>query len=183
VKKLKARDPKAFEQLIIQYQSSIYNLLYRMLGNRAEAEDLLQEVFILVFKQIDTFKEDASISTWIYKIATNTCINTKKYLSRRKHYNNKSLEDLSEHEQPTHVAAGGFPRPDEMAEGLQMEKLLQEIIVSMDDDYKLVLILRDIQNLSYEEIEQILGIARGTVKSRLHRARMELKSRLDKILR
>jgi RNA polymerase sigma-70 factor, ECF subfamily len=185
VRKLRARDTRAFEQLIEEHQSRIYNLIFRMIGNHEEAEDLLQEVFITVFKKIDSFRGDASLSTWIYRIATNHCINRKKYLSRRKHYVNSSYGDLTEKEQ-TETGSGiteNLPRPDEMAEGKQMEEILQKAISTLEDEYKVVLILRDVQNLSYEEIEQILDVPAGTVKSRLHRARMALKEKLVPYLR
>ncbi|MBN2343629.1 MAG: sigma-70 family RNA polymerase sigma factor [Deltaproteobacteria bacterium] len=185
VKQLQARDAHAFEQLIETHQTRIYNLIYRMIGNREESEDLLQEVFITVFKKIDSFRGDSSLTTWIYKIATNHCINRKKYLTRRKHYAKSSYSDLSEKEQAEsrNAMMENLPRPDEMAEGKQMELLIQKAIISLEDEYKIVLILRDVQNLSYDEIEQILNVPAGTVKSRLHRARMALKEKLIPYLR
>lgn len=186
VKRLQARDARAFEQLIREHKARMYNLIYRMIGNREESEDLLQEVFITVFKKIDSFRGDSSLSTWIYKIATNHCINRKKYLLRRKHYAKRSFCDLTDKEQSERaggIGDGTLPRPDEMAEGRQMEILIQQAITSLDDEYKVVLILRDVQNLSYEEIEQILNVPAGTVKSRLHRARMALKEKLAPHLR
>ena len=185
IRRLQARDTQAFEQLIEDHQSRIYNLIFRMLGNHEEAEDLLQEVFITVFKKIDGFRGESSLSTWIYRIATNHCINRKKYLTRRKHYSKSSYGDLSEREQSE--SGGGLtenlPRPDEMAEGKQMEQAIQQAISTLDDEYRVVLILRDVQNLSYDEIEQILDVPAGTVKSRLHRARMALKEKLVPYLR
>lgn len=185
VRRLKARDPKAFDALILQHQTLVFNLLYRMLGSKEEAEDLLQEVFITVFKQIDSFRGDANLSTWIYKIATNHCINRKKYLTRRKHYDKRSLGELTDKDQPSGggAIASTVPRPDELAEGHQMERIIQDAISSLDDEYKIVLVLRDVQNLSYEEIEQIIGVPSGTVKSRLHRARMALKEKIGPNLR
>jgi RNA polymerase sigma-70 factor (ECF subfamily) len=186
VRKLKARSPGAFEALVDQFQTPILNMLYRMLGNRAEAEDLAQEVFITVFKQIDAFRGDSSLATWIYRIASNHCINRRKYLARRKHYDNRSLSDLTDRSRPFEGKdgmSGQLHRPDEMAEGLQMERLIQEAISSLDEEHRLVLVLRDIQSLSYEEIEEILSVPAGTVKSRLHRARMALKEKLSPHLR
>jgi len=186
VRKLKARLPGAFETLIARYQTSVFNLVYRMLGNREEAEDLAQEVFITVFKQIDRFRGEASLATWIYRIASNHCINRRKYLARRKHYDKKSLSDYGDREplgDGRPGVAGDMPRPDEMAEGLEMERLIQQAISALDEDHRLILVLRDVQNLSYEEIGTITGLAAGTVKSRLHRARMSLKERLAQYLR
>jgi RNA polymerase sigma-70 factor (ECF subfamily) len=182
VRRLKARSPGAFEALIERYQGPIFNLVYRMLGNRAEAEDLAQEVFITVFKQIDGFRGEASLSTWLYRIASNHCINRRKYLSHRRHWDGKSLSDLGDREElgTGRLPAGTRPpRPDEMAEGLELERAIQAAISSLEEDHRLVLVLRDVQGLSYEEIVEITGVAIGTVKSRLHRARMALKEKLD----
>jgi len=181
VRRLKARSVGAFETLIERYQGPIFNLVYRMLGNRAEAEDLSQEIFITVFKQIDGFRGEASLATWLYRIASNHCINRRKYLSHRRHYTGKSLSDIGDRDE---LGAGRLPatdrppRPDEMAEGLEMERAIQAAISSLDEDHRLVLVLRDVQSLSYEEIVEITGVPAGTVKSRLHRARMALKEKL-----
>ncbi|MBN2802895.1 MAG: sigma-70 family RNA polymerase sigma factor [Deltaproteobacteria bacterium] len=184
VKKLKLRDEKAFEQLIEQYKSHIFNLLFRMIGNREEAEDLLQEVFITVFKKIESFREDSALSTWIYSIATNLCINRKQYLKRKKHYDKSSIDDLGSSKKiSVYSQQETSATPLEVIEGRQMEKIIQEIILSMDEEYRVVIVLRDIQNLSYEEIGEILNVPPGTVKSRLHRGRMELKERLAPYLR
>ena len=186
VRKLKARVPGAFETLINQHQTSVFNLVYRMLGSRAEAEDLAQEIFITIFKQIESFRGDSSLETWIYKVASNHCINRKKYLARRQYYTRSSFTELGDNKRTVEDKASmvsNMPRPDEEAEGLQMERLLQDAITSLDDEHRLVLVLRDIQNLSYEEIEEIIGVPAGTVKSRLHRARMALKKKLKEHLR
>lgn len=186
VRKLKARNPDAFESLMQSYQGPIFNMLFRMIGNREEAEDLAQEVFITVFKRIDTFRGESSLATWIYRIASNHCINRKKYLTRRRHYDKRSFDDVGDRDQLGDGRAGvseRVPRPDEMAEGFQMERLIQEAISSLDEEQRLVVVLRDVQNLSYEEIGEITGLPPGTVKSRLHRARMALKEKLAGHLR
>ena len=186
VRRLRARRAGAFEMLIARYQGQVLNLVYRMLGNREEAEDLAQEVFITVFKRIETFRGESSLSTWIYRIASNHCINRRKYLSRRRHYDSRSIHDIGDRSE---LGGGRLPvstrpaRPDEMLEGLQMERAIQRAISGLDEDQRLVLVLRDIQSLSYDEIAEITGLAIGTVKSRLHRARMALKEKLAAQLR
>jgi RNA polymerase sigma-70 factor (ECF subfamily) len=185
IRKLKRRDPRAFEHLVTEFQGPIFNLIYRMLGNREEAEDLAQEVFITVFKKIDSFRGESSLATWIYRIATNTCKNRKKYLGRH-YYDRPAFTDQVEQiVDRSRVAAASYQlsRPDEMVEGLQTERLIQTAISELDEDQRLILVLRDIQNVSYDEISQITGLPLGTVKSRLHRARMALKERLDSHLR
>jgi RNA polymerase sigma-70 factor, ECF subfamily len=185
VRRLRMREQRAFEQLVGQFQTPIFNLVYRMLGSREEAEDIAQEVFVTVFKKIDTFRGDSSLSTWIYRIATNHCKNRKKYLGRRQ-YDRVALVERKERilEGPQTVATSGqVSRPDEMAEGLQTERLIQDAINALDEDHRLILVLRDVQNMSYDDISTITGLALGTVKSRLHRARMSLKEKLSSHLR
>ncbi|MCP4198877.1 MAG: sigma-70 family RNA polymerase sigma factor [Proteobacteria bacterium] len=168
-----------------QYQRPVFNLMYRMLGNREEAEDLSQEVFITVFKKVDTFRGEALLSTWIFRIATNICKNRQKYLGRRYYDrpgNRAGLENVAAGQRNVGTCAS-VSRPDETVEGYQAERLLQQAIGNLGEDQKLVLILRDIENMSYDNIAAITGLPLGTVKSRLHRARMLLKEKLAEHLR
>ena len=178
IQRLKQRDPAAFEELVRARRTPIFNMLYRMLGNREEAEDLLQEVFVAVFKQIDGFRGEASLTTWIYRIATNHCINRQKYNRRRAQHASESWD--ANHSAGAEAMPSPFPQPDEALEGARMERRLQIAISELDEEQRIVLVLRDIQNLSYEEIEQVVGVPGGTVKSRLHRARMALKEKLTR---
>ncbi len=185
LKRLKKRDARAFESLVQEYQGMVFNLIYRMLGSKEEAEDLAQEVFVNVFKKIDSFRGESSLSTWIYRIASNICKNRKKYLVRRCFDRPARAErgDYSSDQLGPVNTTGQVSRPDEMAEGLEMEALLQEAIRSLEEDHRLILVLRDIQGVSYDEIQEITGLALGTVKSRLHRARLALKEAMAPHLR
>jgi RNA polymerase sigma-70 factor (ECF subfamily) len=185
VHKLKRRDPRAFERLVNQFQTPVFNLVYRMLGSKEEAEDLAQEVFVTIFKKIDTFRGDSSLSTWVYRIATNHCKNRKKYLGRRRGDQPLAKElDETEFKGPeTMRTAAVIDRPDELVEGYQAEQLIQDAMRELEEDQRLILVLRDIQNVSYDDISTITGLPLGTVKSRLHRARMCLKDKLTPILR
>ena len=185
VARLKNRDSRAFEILVSQYQGPIFNLIFRMIGRKEEAEDLAQEVFVTVFKKIDTFRGESSLATWIYRIASNTCKNRQKYLGRR-YYDRPAYTDNLEtvgHGLETMRTTARISRPDEMVEGYQTERLLQEAINSLEEEPRLILVLRDIQNMSYDEISAITGLPLGTVKSRLHRARMALKEKIAPHLR
>ena len=123
VSRLRERDERAFRELVGEHRDRVFNLTYRMLGNRAEAEDVAQEVFITVFKTIDSFREEAKFSTWLYRVAVNHCKNRIKYLSRR---HDRSQDELDENAGA--VAAAGPPgpmrRPDRAVEGAQMEVVL-----------------------------------------------------------
>ncbi len=187
IRRLKEHDERAFTEFVTAYQNQIYNLVFRMLGNQQEAEDLAQEVFVTVFKNIESFRGDCRLSTWLYRIATNHCRNRIKYLSRRKTQEHREYQDELARTQPQSAVAGQpttgqVARPDQLAEGRQMEKLIQQAIRELDDDHREVIVLRDIQNLAYQEICEITGLPQGTVKSRLHRARLALKEKLSHVL-
>ena len=181
VRRLRARDEAAFRELVSEHRDRIYNLTLRMLGNKAEAEDVAQEVFITVFKTIDSFREEAKFSTWLYRVAVNHCKNRIKYLARR---HDRSKDELDENAGA--VAEAGPPgpmrRPDRAVEGAQMEVVLQEAIASLDEDHRVVVVLREIEDLSIEEICEITGLPDGTVKSRLHRARLALRKKITRHL-
>jgi RNA polymerase sigma-70 factor (ECF subfamily) len=185
LRRLRERDERAFKEMVEQYQNQIFNLLYRMVGSKEEAEDLAQEVFVTVFKSIDQFRGESKFSTWLYRIAANHCKNRIKYLARRHDRDHGEFDEaLARDEAPGAVAAPvEVPRPDAALEGVERERVLQEAIASLDEEQRLVIVLRDVEELSYEEICEITGLPEGTVKSRLHRARMALKERIEGKLR
>jgi RNA polymerase sigma-70 factor (ECF subfamily) len=184
VRRLRDRDEQAFRELMTEHRDKVYNLTLRMLGNRAEAEDVAQEVFIQVFKTIDTFREESKLSTWLYRVAVNLCKNRIKYLARRQDRNKDQLDETTEAAASSAVAAPGGPppRPDRAMEGAQIEKVLQEAIATLDEDHRVLVVLRDIEDLSIEEICAITGLPDGTVKSRLHRARLALRKKVSRHL-
>lgn len=181
LKRLRDRDERAFRELVAQHRDRVFNITYRMLGNRAEAEDVAQEVFITVFKQIDTFEERSKFTTWLYRVAVNHTKNRIKYLSRRQDKNKDELDDNA-HSAGSNGAIGqAMPRsPDAALAGVQMEGILREAVQSLDEEQRTVVILRDIEDLSIEEICEITGMPDGTVKSRLHRARLALRKKLQR---
>jgi RNA polymerase sigma-70 factor, ECF subfamily len=181
---LKDRDPSAFEEIVRRFGDKVFNLVYRMLGNRHEAEDITQEVFITVFKTVDTFRGEAKFTTWLLRIAANQSKNRIKYLSRRP----TDSADMDEAGGPPPgvagtpgpVAHGQIDGPDILMEAAELEALMQKAIASLDEEHRLLVILRDVEELSYQEIGEITGLPEGTIKSRLHRARMAIKEVLDK---
>jgi RNA polymerase sigma-70 factor (ECF subfamily) len=141
-----------------------------------------QEVFVTVFKSVDQFRGESKFSTWLYRIAANHCKNRIKYLSRR-HTSPNGLDDVPEQ----HMADGGrapvqghIDPPDAILEGREIERLMQEAIAALDEEHRLLVLLRDVEELSYQEIVEITGLNEGTVKSRLHRARMQIKEYIFK---
>jgi RNA polymerase sigma-70 factor, ECF subfamily len=179
LRRLQDRDERAFRELIDTHRDRVFNITYRMLGSRAEAEDVSQEVFIAVFKTIDTFRGDSKFSTWLYRVAVNQCKNRIKYLARR---HDRDRDELDESSNGPNGAIGG-PQPaapDRALESIQMEELLQKAIAELDDDQRVVVVLRDVEDLSIEEICKITDLPDGTVKSRLHRARAVPRKKLSR---
>jgi RNA polymerase sigma-70 factor, ECF subfamily len=181
--RLKERDEQAFNEIVRLYGDKVFSLVYRMIGNRAEADDIAQEVFITVFKTIDTFRGEAKFSTWLLRIAANQSKNRIKYLARRA-TDPEGLdgEGAGETADAPHAVplSGRVDRPDVLAEAAELDGLLQRGIAELDEEQRLLVILVDVEELSYQEIVEITGLPEGTIKSRLHRARMALKEWLDR---
>ena len=181
IRRLQQRDERAFVLCVRTYQDKVYGLIYRMLGNHAEAQDVAQEVFVTVFKSIDSFRGESKLSTWLYRIAANHCKNRIKYLRRRAH---KATTELDAHAEralqssPSSTLGEGQAGPAEVLEGAQLEQIVQRAINKLDEEPRLLLVLRDVEEMSYEEIMQVTGLPEGTVKSRLHRARQALKEEI-----
>lgn len=184
VRRLRAGDERAFEELVHTYQHRVFGLIYRMIGNRQEAEDLAQEVFLTVHRAIGSYRGDGRFYTWLYRIATNTCKNRIKYLKGRNFHRSVPVEDSPEAQGP---AADGGPTvslhsqvagPEAQAEGRRLEHAVQRELAQLEPEHRLLIVLRDVQGLSYQEILKITGLQEGTLKSRLHRARVALKERL-----
>jgi RNA polymerase sigma-70 factor (ECF subfamily) len=182
VERLQARDERAFNELVRQFERRVFGLVFRMLGNREEAEDLAQEVFVQVFKAIDQFRGESKLSTWIYRIAINLCKNRNKYLQRRHAHQQDDIEALGDRAPMSSAkgtTSGSIARPDDMLVGLQVERVVQDAIQQLEEDFREVLILRDVEDMSYEEIGEITGLPSGTVKSRIHRARERLREAIE----
>lgn len=183
VDRLRSRDEAAFNELVSRYGDQVFHLVLRMLGDRGEAEDLSQEVFVTVFKSIDRFRGDAKLSTWLYRVATNHCKNRIKYWSRRARSALHPCRDEGAEPEAADartVGAGApLPRPDDMAEGREVEHVVQRALLELPEDQRELVVLRDIESLSYEDVQRVTGLAEGTVKSRLHRARLAIQQRVD----
>jgi RNA polymerase sigma-70 factor (ECF subfamily) len=178
----KAGDRRAFEEIILHYQRKVFNIAYRMLGNMEEAKDLAQEVFLSVYDSIKELREEIKFDAWLTQITINHCRNRWKYLKRRHYFNSASLEDSIETED------GNVPRqiydPSDGPETIYEKKMIQEFIqrglLRLKEDQRELIVLRDLQGYSYEEIGELVRLPVGTVKSKLHRARMDLKEILER---
>jgi len=158
----------------------LYNTIYRLVGSAEDARDVLQDVFVKAFENLDRFRGGSSLYTWLFRIAVNTS------LSHRRKRRWVSMGSPSEEDGDT---TGRPPLPDpapaDPSDGLmaaETERLVQEAISSLDDEHRTVVVLRDIQHCDYREIADVLDVPPGTVKSRLHRARLLLRERLKPLL-
>jgi RNA polymerase sigma-70 factor (ECF subfamily) len=171
VARLRASDVTAFEELVIAYQHRVFAVAARMLGNRAEAEEIAQEVFLRAHRAIRDFRGDAKLSTWLYSITSRLCLNRLATTERR-----LTRED----DEALARVPGSGAGADEELERRQLQGALHQAIAALPEDRRIVVVLRDVEGLSYEEIAQALDLEPGTVRSRLHRARLELKERMEK---
>jgi RNA polymerase sigma-70 factor (ECF subfamily) len=187
VRRMKVGDERAFEELVRLYQNRIFGLMLRMIGNRQEAEDLAQEVFMTVHRAIGSYRGDGRFYTWLYRIASNTCKNRIKYLRGRNFHRSVPVEDAPQAqgggEGPTVALQSQIAGPEAMAEGARLQTAIQRELAELEPEHRLLIILRDVQGLSYQEILQTTGLQEGTLKSRLHRARVALKDRLKEHLK
>jgi RNA polymerase sigma-70 factor (ECF subfamily) len=171
--RLRAGDAPAFEELVMTYQHRVFGVALRMLGSRAEAEEVAQEAFVRAHRALGEFRGDAKLSTWLYAISSRLCLNRLASGERRlTRQGEDALLRLSD--------AG--PRPDAALERRELESALGRAIAELPEDRRIVVVLRDIEGLSYEEIAQVLELELGTVRSRLHRARADLKEKLERFL-
>jgi RNA polymerase sigma-70 factor (ECF subfamily) len=182
IERLRARDERAFNELVKQYERRIFGLLLRMIGRHDEAEDLAQEVFVQVFKAIGGFRGESKLSTWIFRIAMNLSKNRTKYLARRRvdsqdHFGAGGEELALDRGKESNLSV--IDRPDELLSGIELEAIVERSIAELEPEFREVLILRDVEDMSYEEIGEITGLAEGTVKSRIHRARVQLKQAVE----
>jgi RNA polymerase sigma-70 factor (ECF subfamily) len=171
--RLRAGDAPAFEELVMTYQHRVFGVALRMLGNRAEAEEVAQEAFVRAHRALGRFRGDAKLSTWLYAITSRLCLNRLASGERRMaRQGEDALLRLSD--------VG--PRPDAALERRELETALGRAIAELPEDRRIVVVLRDLEGLSYEEIAEVLELTLGTVRSRLHRARAELKEKLERFL-
>ncbi len=171
----KAGDIAAFEMLIEAYQKKIFNLAFRMIGNYDDAGDLAQEALIRIFKSISNFKEQSSLSTWIYRITTNVCLDEIRKKKNRKVVSLDEEIHAEDGDMQRQIMSDD-PLPDELMEKEELRQIINSAIESLPEDQRLVITLRDIQGFSYDEIAKVLDCPAGTVKSRINRARFALKN-------
>jgi RNA polymerase sigma-70 factor (ECF subfamily) len=181
IERLKRGEAGAFEELVAERSAEIYGLLFRLTENSEEARDLTQETFLRAFQNIERFRGEADLRTWIYRIAINQARNRWRWWRRRRRDATVSLDATQGQSNLTLIAtlAESSPNPEQQTLAHERELALRSALQKVGRAYRETVILRDIEGFSYEEIATTLGINVGTVKSRLARGREELRRKLE----
>jgi len=172
VQKVIKGDVNAFETLVLAYEKNVYNIALRMTGNSEDASDMTQEAFIKAYNSLQSFRGDSKFSVWLYRIATNVCLDFLRSKSRRPTVS-LSVEDNEGDEVQLDVADES-QSPELLLDRQMTRESVRRGLETLSPEYRQILLLREIQGLSYEEISQVLGLEAGTVKSRIFRARKKL---------
>ena len=178
IRRAQRGDADAFEQLLLEHQKNVYNLCYRMAGNPDDAMDLSQETFLRAWRCLDQYQFASAFSTWLYRLCSNICID---FLRRRRRQQTVPLtfEDADGEEQ-TYAVPDAQPLPEEQMELKLTRETLAAAMAQLLPEHRAVLQLRVVNEMSYEQIADVLDIQIGTVKSRLSRARNQLKKILER---
>jgi len=174
--RFKGGDQTAFEELVLKYQDRIYNLCRHMLGNAHDAQDAAQDTFIKAYQNLKKFRPGSSLYTWIYRIAVNTCLDHKK-----RPFFTSLFRNSGEGEEFIVEQVSEAPSPERLYESKQTGAIIQRSLKRLSPKLRTIIILKEIEGLSYEEIAEVLEISVGTVKSRISRAREELRELIKKI--
>lgn len=174
----------AFDRLVLRYKDRVFNLCLRLLGDYHDANDCAQETFIKMYRALPRFRFESAFSTWLYRIAVNTCKSSRSSLSFRMKKKTVSFDGLDAGAQQNLESASGnpHPTPEQELERRERERVLQEAIDTLSRDHRTLVVLRDVEGLSYDEIGRITGLNLGTVKSKLSRARLKLRKKLEGLL-
>ena len=175
VRRFKEGDRSAYAEIVRRYQHRVYTMCIRWMGDDQIAEEVAQDVFLALYRALGDFRGDAQLSTWIYRVVVNHCKNRRLYRRRRASDRHEPLEgpQRDDDDPPRQIASEG-PGTDHLLHQSEAELLVREALALLDEEQRAIIVMRDVDDLSYEEIGEILDLPRGTVKSRLHRARAEL---------
>mgnify|MGYP000927953059 CR=1 FL=1 len=183
IRRSQSGDLEAFDRIVIAYQSQVYGLAYRLMGNYDDANDLAQEVFIACFRKIGQFRGDSRLQTWLYRIVVNMAKNAWKRRERRGYSKTISIDEINaDDDAPTYELPSDSPDPRRQVEAFEASNALQGCLDKLNTEQREALVLRCVQDLSYEEIADILNCNLGTVKSRINRARSELRKLMKDFL-
>ena len=166
-------DTEAFEALVLEHQNKVYSLALRMVGNEEDARDMAQEAFIRAFSSLTGFRGDSKFSVWLYRLTSNICIDFLRSRAKKRTVSMTWTDDEGDDAGELEIADERFS-PEEQFDRTSIRESVQRGLDSLSPQYREILVLREINGLSYEEIGRVLGIEEGTVKSRIFRARKKL---------
>ena len=173
VSRARAGDTAAFEQLMLDSQDRVYTLCLRMTGDREDALDLAQETFLNAWRGLSSFQGNSGFSTWVYRLASNACIDFLRKRKRRQQ--GESPHSLDDEEAPLPEPADPRGSPEEELERRELRRAVERGLQALPDHHRQVLVMRELSGMSYQEIGAVLDLDLGTVKSRIARARLALK--------
>lgn len=168
VERCRRGDLSAFETIYQRHSTSMYNLAYRMVGNASDAEDLLQEIFLLAFNKLSSYQGQSALGTWLYRVATNRCLDHLRSRAKRYQTMTDSLDDKE----------SLAPRAEKDTPAERMD--LERSIAQLPDSYRAAFLLYDVEGFDHKEVAHILGVAEGTSKSLVHKARLKIRNTLGK---
>lgn len=172
VAKVQNGDSASFEKLVLENQTKVYNLALRMVGNEEDAFDMSQEAFIKAYNSIALFRGESRFSVWLYRLTTNVCLDFLRSAGRKAHGSLTYMSDEDD-EKELEIPDDRFS-PETLVEKKELREAVNRGLMSLSNDYRAILLLREIDGLSYEEIADALALEEGTVKSRIFRARKKL---------
>lgn len=175
-----------FDDLVDKYERRIFNLIYRMVGDYDEAADLTQDTFVAAYRSFDSFRSEADPYTWLYRIAVNVCKNRFRERDRHRtidHFT-QNIDEMGIEEVglTSQSLAGPLQSPEHALERQELRRLVEEAIQSLPEDYRIIVVLRDLQGLSYREIAESVDLSLDVVKTRLARGRGILRKKLERFL-
>ena len=178
VARWQAGDEQAFEELVVRHERRVFRLLYRMMGNKEDAEDLTQETFLSLHRHGHRFRAEARFSTFVYRVAANAALNRRRALGRGR----ARIDKLKTRQDAGDDLPSSPRNPEDATHGAELSEHVRLALEDLSPSLRMPVILYDIEGLAYGEIAEVLGIAEGTVKSRIHRARQALREQLKGLL-
>lgn len=176
---LQAGDENAYEQLISRFQTPVYSLAWRLLNDPADASDVVQEVFLKIFRNVGSFRGDSTLRTWVYRIAVNEAHNRRRWLFRHRRGETGIDESFDDGEGRERPLTDSGETPFDFTMNREAQLLLEEGLAAINPVFRAALVLREVEDMSYEEIAAILEVSMGTVKSRIMRGREALRKYLS----
>ncbi|MEW6742047.1 MAG: sigma-70 family RNA polymerase sigma factor [Planctomycetota bacterium] len=168
---------EAFQELLTRYEQRLFCAISRIIGDRVEAEDILQDVYLKAYRALDSFQFESGFYTWIYRIAINAAMDARKKRRRRAALSLEGEDGIL-----LHGLAASEPGPGEAPAQRELLAALHRAVDELPEKFRTILVLREFEGLSYEELAAVLGLSKGTVESRLFRARMKLRQKMERFL-